>query len=299
MFYLIDKPHGISSQLAVHLLRRTLKLPKSVKMGHSGTLDPLATGGLLVAVGNSTRLLPLLNHDHKTYEFTARYDGVTASLDLDTPIELFDIEEVQRVGKEWGLAKINALLQHHFLWDIRQTPPIYSAANIDGQRAYAMARKGQTVELKERAVTIFSITCTSCLWPEIRVSVSVSGGTYVRSLARDIALKLWLPWGYVTDLRRTIIENLTVNPEVSVRSATVENALDWQVLFPDVSTLEVDDIVADQLRRGHALSADRIEENTLTFVTFEGKLLSVLKREGNLVKFVVNRMDEGNTISEK
>jgi tRNA pseudouridine55 synthase len=84
-------------------------------MGHSGTLDPLATGGLLVAVGNSTRLLPLLNHDHKTYRFTACFDGITASLDLDTPIELFDRDEVQRVGNLWNFATINQLLQTHVL----------------------------------------------------------------------------------------------------------------------------------------------------------------------------------------
>lgn len=227
MFFLIDKPLGISSFFAVAKVRKAIGTKKA---GHSGTLDPLATGLLLVATDRSCRLLSHLDKAIKSYRFTVRLDGTTPSLDLDTEITPIDPVILEQARNSITREQIEAILKDRFLGKIEQIPPIYSAINISGQRAYSLARSGQTIELKHRPCEIFLIRIIDFSFPEVTIEATVSAGTYIRSIARDLGSTLGLS-GYVTALRRTGIGHLTESLQ-----CTVENLspLPYSVVFPDI-----------------------------------------------------------------
>lgn len=146
MFYLIDKPIGISSFDVIRRLRKSLNIRK---MGHAGTLDPLATGLLIIATEKSTKLLSLLDTASKEYIFTVRFDGKTDSLDMDTPLDPIDSSGFQpRTKKE---------IENHILSQKTQIPPLYSALHIEGNRAYDLARAGKIFEMKERNISVSEI----------------------------------------------------------------------------------------------------------------------------------------------
>lgn len=182
MFYLVDKPLGISSFSAVARVRR---VTKSGKAGHTGTLDPLASGLLIVATNGSTKLIPYFDNDRKSYRFTVDFSRVSESLDLGTEASAIDPEAYENARKEMEGGGLEAALPQ-FRGNIRQVPPKYSALRIGGRRAYKLARGGQDFEIPERDAEIFSLTLESFEFPFATFSVEVSAGTYVRSLARDI-----------------------------------------------------------------------------------------------------------------
>lgn len=192
----IDKPLGMSSGQAVAACKRILRpvMPKGWKIGHGGTLDPLATGVLPIALGEATKLTGYILDATKGYDFTLRF-GEARSTD-DGEGEVIATSDV--IPDE---AAIHAALPR-FLGEIEQVPPIYSALKVDGRRAYALARAGEAVELKPRRITIHSLALVSVSEREASFSVSCSKGTYIRSLARDIAQALGTV-GYVSVLRRT------------------------------------------------------------------------------------------------
>lgn len=183
MFFLIHKSLGISSFGAIAHIRKKLGIKK---IGHTGTLDPLATGLLLVATGNSTKLIPYIDRARKTYVFTTRLDGSTASGDLDTPVNFIDPEVLKAQEKIITLEYIESLLRKHFHGKIRQTPPAYSALRINGKRAYDLIREGKEVDIPEREVEIYSSRVVSYAFPEVTIEMEVSVGTYIRSIAQDL-----------------------------------------------------------------------------------------------------------------
>lgn len=136
MFYIVKKPIGISSNLVSKILKRVLDVPK---IGFAGTLDPLATGLMIIGTEGSPRLFPLLDTLSKTYTATIRLDGTTPSYDLEHPVETMKIDQkiIDTLTKE----TIESVIQKNFTGDILQSPPMYSAVWIDGQRAYELARK--------------------------------------------------------------------------------------------------------------------------------------------------------------
>lgn len=146
-------------------------------------MDPLASGLLLVAVKSATRLLPYLPKIPKTYEFTARFDGTTESLDLGTPVTFLEpaIVVARTVSPEAFCDVVRG-----FLGESEQIPPIYSALNINGKRAYEIARRGKSAEMPKRTIRIDQIEVLSYEHPQARIRATVSEGTYIRSLARDI-----------------------------------------------------------------------------------------------------------------
>jgi len=157
-------------------------------MGFAGTLDPLATGLMIIGTNGSPRLFPMTEHFTKTYMATIRLDGTTDSYDLEQPITPVRIPKslINKLSKEY----IEKVIRENFLGAISQIPPNYSAVWIDGQRAYELARKGQEIDMKskERIVEKFEIlTYTS---PYVEAKITVSHGTYIRSLARDLGEKL-------------------------------------------------------------------------------------------------------------
>ena len=227
---ILDKPLGLGSTNAVGAVKRAFREAGhgKVKVGHGGTLDPLATGVLPIAIGEATKLAGRMLDSDKVYEFTARFGAQTDTLDGEG--EVIATSDVRPTIK-----RIAAVL-HQFTGSIEQVPPAYSALKVDGQRAYDLARAGEDVELKTRPVTIHSLIVAPAeagaviagarrpkaapayagpTVDEITFSAHVSKGTYIRSLARDIALTLGTV-GHVTMLRRTKAGPFTLSQAISL-----------------------------------------------------------------------------------
>ena len=155
------------------------------KIGFAGTLDPLASGLMIVGTEGSPRLFPLIEHFQKTYRTTIRLDGTTESYDLEKPIS--EIPVTENVIQDISIEKLEKIIQKHFSGDILQTPPLYSAIWIDGVRSYERVRNGETgLQLEPKPRTIHSFKILSFTWPRIECEITVSHGTYIRSIARDI-----------------------------------------------------------------------------------------------------------------
>ncbi|MGC4128350.1 MAG: tRNA pseudouridine(55) synthase TruB [Bergeyella sp.] len=199
---LVDKPLDWTSFQAVNKLKYKLKrefkeLPKKFKIGHAGTLDPKATGLLIVCTGKFTKKIPEIQDAPKEY-FTEIKIGVqTESYDTEKPEILH--QDFSHISEE----KIHRVLTV-FIGEIEQKPPVFSAIKIDGNRAYDLARKGKEVEMKSRKTTIHYLNDVEIELPFVRFTVGCSKGTYIRSLAHDIGQKLEVG-AYLTQLRRTKI----------------------------------------------------------------------------------------------
>lgn len=191
-FLVVDKPSGITSHDVVAILRRTLK---QKKVGHTGTLDPFATGVLPIALGEGTKAIPYLDESIKEYRAVMRLGIKTDTLDLTGNVVLQ--RDWAHVTHEMILAVIPG-----FTGNILQMPPMYSAIKQDGVPLYKLARKGETVERKERPVEIHSLTIDRIDLPEIAFTVRCSRGTYVRTLADDIGEALGTG-AHLTELCRT------------------------------------------------------------------------------------------------
>ncbi|MEH3106360.1 MAG: tRNA pseudouridine(55) synthase TruB [Sphingomonas fennica] len=200
---ILDKPLGLGSTQAVSAVKRALRRCgcAKVKVGHGGTLDPLATGVLPIALGEATKLTGRMLDADKVYDFTIAFGVETDTLDAEGQGVAFSDERPT-------IEAVQAILPA-FTGAIEQVPPAYSALKVAGERAYDRARAGETVELAARGVTIHRLAITDAgdsgegaLLHEVTLSAAVSKGTYIRSLARDIAQALGTV-GHVTMLRRT------------------------------------------------------------------------------------------------
>ena len=195
---LIDKPKGWTSHDVVAKVRGILKKEAGhkVKVGHTGTLDPLATGLLVLVVGSYCKRASEFSKLDKTYEVTMKL-GETSSTG-DEEGEKTKVSDKEPAQKEVR----NALLS--FVGEIEQTPPVYSAIKVGGERAYKLAREGKEVKLKPRKVKIYEITDVDYQYPLVAFTAKVSSGTYIRSLAEDIGAKLG-SGAYLMGLRRTSV----------------------------------------------------------------------------------------------
>lgn len=204
---LIDKPLKWSSFQAVNKLKfgliKELKLPKKFKIGHAGTLDPLASGLLIICTGKFTKRIEELQGQAKEYTGTITVGAITPSYDLETEInERFPFEHITE-------ALIHDTLPQ-FIGEIDQKPPVFSAIKKDGKRLYESARAGIEVEIKTRKVTVSEFVITRIALPEIDFRIVCSKGTYIRSIAYDFGLAL-NSGGHLTALRRTKIGNYSVD----------------------------------------------------------------------------------------
>lgn len=203
---LIDKPLGWSSFQAVNALKWAIRKKfnlKKIKIGHAGTLDPLATGLLVICTGKFTKRIPELQGQIKEYTGTFTLGGTTPSYDLETEVDqTFSIDHIT-----------TDLIQHatsQFLGEIDQKPPIFSALKKDGKRLYEFAREGIEVEIKTRKITISEFEITSIRLPEVGFRVVCSKGTYIRSLAHDFG-KVLDTGAHLSALKRTKIGDFNVN----------------------------------------------------------------------------------------
>ena len=195
-----DKPYGWTSFGLVAKVRWQLchrMGVKKLKVGHAGTLDPLATGVLLVCTGKATKRIEELQAHTKEYVATLKLGATTPSFDLEKPIDaVYPTEHITREMVEEVLTR--------FVGTIEQVPPVFSACKVDGSRAYDLARRGEEVELKAKTLVIDEIELLRCELPEIDIRVVCSKGTYIRALARDIGQALH-SGAHLTALRRTRI----------------------------------------------------------------------------------------------
>ncbi len=263
---ILDKPHGLGSTQAVGAVKRALRESGAgkVKVGHGGTLDPLATGVLPVAIGEATKLAGRMLDSDKIYDFTIAFGTQTDTLDLEGAVIAESDVRPTRGEVEAALPR--------FTGPIEQAPPIYSAIKIDGQRAYDRARAGEAVDMKLRAVVVRSLEImlreasgSSGTIDSVTLTAHVSKGTYIRSLARDIALALGTV-GHVTMLRRTKAGPFGLDRAISLdnlRQAANERAI-AQYLLPlttgldDIPALPVDPDQALALRQGRILDGARV-----------------------------------------
>ena len=195
-----DKPYEWTSFGLVakvrYLLCKRLGV-KKLKVGHDGTLDPLATGVLLVCTGKATKRIEELQAHTKEYVATLRLGATTPSFDLEKPVDAeYPTEHITREMVEETL--------NRFVGTIEQVPPVFSACKVNGSRAYDLARKGEEVELKAKTLVIDELELLRCELPEIVIRVVCSKGTYIRALARDIGVALQ-SGAHLTALRRTRI----------------------------------------------------------------------------------------------
>lgn len=211
---LVDKPYGWTSFDVVKRIRGVILRRmgvKKMKVGHAGTLDPLATGVMIVVSGKSTKLIEQLQSGVKEYIATIALGATTPSYDLETEIDArYPTAHITRELVEEVLAK--------FTGRIEQVPPAFSACKIDGKRAYKMARKGDTVELKPKILVIDEIELLEYSPESITIRVVCSKGTYIRALARDIGAAL-CSGGHLTALRRTRVGDVTIDRCLSLDDA--------------------------------------------------------------------------------
>jgi len=251
---ILDKPVGLGSTQAVSAVKRALREagePKT-RVGHGGTLDPLASGVLPIAIGEATKLAGRMLDATKAYDFTIRFGEETNTLDLEGKVVA--TSEVRP-----SHADVEAVLPR-FTGSILQAPPAFSALKVDGKRAYDLARAGEEVTLEEREVIIQSLSVVDAGHEEATFSATVSKGTYIRSLARDIAHALGTV-GHVTLLRRTRAGPFTLEKAISLdflNDAAKARALTRTVLpleagLDDIPGLPVTPEQAQLLRHGQQL----------------------------------------------
>lgn len=193
----IDKPLGWTSTDVVRKIKFQLQKCgyRKIKVGHAGTLDPLASGVLLICVGRATKRVDELQAERKEYLTDIMLGATTPSYDLEHPVDqTYPWEHITRQMVDDALASMTG--------DVLQVPPVYSAKKIDGMRAYEYAREGTEVEMRKAAVTIYSIELVEFDLPRLRLRISCSKGTYIRSIARDLGEKLG-SGAHLTMLRRT------------------------------------------------------------------------------------------------
>jgi tRNA pseudouridine55 synthase len=290
---LVDKKSGITSHDVVERFRRRAHVKKA---GHTGTLDPLATGLLVLCVGKATRLQAYLMGMEKTYEGTFQFGWATDSYDatgepVGEPAEV----NVEHVDFEPHLAPLRG--------EIEQMPPIFSAKKIDGVRAYEMARKGQEVNLKTKRVTVYEFTILEVTGSTARFRVRSSAGTYVRSLAHDLGQAIGIP-AHLKDLRRISIGNFHIDTAISFDQMS-EAAAEAILAPPHFQSLADIDLPHARIRIDWPQQAKLMQGQAVILVPSvplqQGELIALGNPHDQLVGLgeVVNVLREGGPVEVK
>jgi tRNA pseudouridine55 synthase len=240
---LVDKPSGLTSHDVVDRMRHALK---TRAVGHTGTLDPFATGLLVVLIGRATRLARFVENQPKRYLATARLGVQTTTDDLTGEViaSALRAEPVPEVRVREELA---SLLGTH-----AQRPPVYSAKRIAGERSYRRARRGETVELAEVTVTVHDIELVHYRPPELCFRAVVSPGTYLRAIARDLGTQLGVG-AHLTALRREAIGSLQIEDAVSLDQVGPAAVLSAQSVLRDLPSIDLDEVAREAVVHGRAV----------------------------------------------
>ena len=287
----LNKPAGMTSNDALMKLKRALNFPK---IGHAGTLDPLASGILPIALGDATKLVQYMMEDDKVYLFTVRWGEQRTTDDLEG--EVMATSDVRPSEDH-----IKSILPA-FTGEIMQKPPTFSAIKVDGQRAYDLARAGQPPELESRPINVYELDIVEHTGTETTFRAVCGKGTYVRSLARDMGLKLGT-YGTITRLIREAVGPFTLDNAISLDffaetpdNTPLESAvLPVETVLDDIPVLAVTDPEAQRLRNGQKLTfvsrpdVERLTKIGLDFrsgvpgialASYRGKALAMLEFAG-------------------
>lgn len=277
-FLLIDKESGVTSFDVVREIRKACGVKR---VGHAGTLDPLATGLLLVAVGEATKLLEFLVGCDKAYEVVARFGAVSDTYDADGRIAKGD--SLPQFSRE----DLEVAVQKHFSGSIMQIPPKFSALKVGGRKAYELARAGEEVELVARNVRIDEFAILDFDWPVVKFSVKCSTGTYIRSLVHDLGQVLGCG-AYVVELRRTKVGSFDLGDAVvcDVAIKNVEqNLLSMEKVAKMFEFWDLTDGEMGALSDGRVLLGKKIEHQDFVMAFHDGRLVGVLENFREGVKF--------------
>ena len=278
----LDKPFELGSTDAVSKVRRLFDAQKA---GHAGTLDPLASGILPIALGEATKTVPFMMEAEKVYRFTINWGVSTDSVDREGEI-------IARSDVRPAAEAVRAVLPT-FVGEIDQTPPRFSAIKVDGQRAYDLAREGADFELESRRVTIHSAEVTDAPDADhVELTIRTGKGVYVRSLARDLAVMLGAE-GHVSALRRERVGPFSVENSVTLdfltdlvhRDAALEGLLPVSTALDDIPELAITEQDAFSLRQGRPIVLlprqvetlkSRLRDGSRTVSAFQGQTLVAL-----------------------
>jgi len=243
-FLNLHKPAGVTSRTLVDRVERLA--PRKLKVGHAGTLDPLATGVLVIAIGPATRLVPRIHQFSKSYRAEFELGLRSDTDDIDGQLERgTNVCEVPREAVECALEE--------FRGTILQTPPRHSAVKVGGRRAYEMARAGEAVELKPREVTVHRLELAGWAWPRFVLNVECSSGTYIRSIGRDLGERLGTG-AVMTSLVRTCVGPFLLEqalaPETLTRCSIRTSLIDPVIAAPDYRPVVLSEADVTNVRHG-------------------------------------------------
>ncbi|WP_288685043.1 tRNA pseudouridine(55) synthase TruB [uncultured Brachyspira sp.] len=279
-FLIVNKPKGITS---FDVIRKLKPILKEKRIGHVGTLDPFASGVLIIALGRYTKLFFLFDDLYKEYIA----EGVFGeSRDTD------DVEgKVLEKSKNQNILSFNeleALIKNNFLGSILQKPPIYSAKKIDGKRAYDLARENKEFQLKSVNVFINNIELLEYNYPYFRIKTSVSKGTYIRAIVRDIG-EITNNLAYTKDLIRTSIGDYNIDNAINLENINANNIISFFDMFKNFDKL----VIEDEKDIKQILSGNtKLIEN----INIKNKYLALVDRDNNLLA-IINNINNSNRYS--
>jgi tRNA pseudouridine55 synthase len=266
--FVLDKPRGLTSRDAVNRVQTWF--PRGTKVGHTGTLDPLATGVLVICLGSATRLADYVQQMKKTYRTTVRLGATSDTDDADgTATPVADAIPPIRDALELALAKLTG--------PIDQVPPAYSAIKVEGQRSYDLARAGVDANLKPRRVEVYRIDILSFDYPFLQLEIECSKGTYIRSLARDLGHALGCG-GMVQELRRLAVGPFSVEQAVTLDSSfevVMQHLRPLRDALAELPAVTVSDTQAERLRFGQTLRIAGAVAGEAAVVDSRGRLIAI------------------------
>ncbi len=267
-FLFIDKEEGITSQGVDTLIKKKFHIKK---VGHLGTLDPFATGLLIVGMMEGTKFLPLFKDEKKTYVATLSLGRETDTLDYTGTV--IKEKEIGTITKE----EVKSVLSS-FLGKQKQEVPLYSAKHINGERSYELLRKGIDFVPPTVDIEVMDIKLLSFMDDEIRFEVTVSKGTYIRSLGRDIAYRLNTV-GHLKALRRTKVDDYDVTQAKKVDDILTTDIVSIENMFSYIPVLEENDRITKRVIAGNDITLDREEDHL--FFEKDGELIALYKKDGD------------------
>ena len=293
---LIDKEKGQTSYGVVKAVKSALKGSKPRKVGHAGTLDPFATGLLIILLGQGTKISHLVMSQRKIYRATMRLGVETDT--LDPTGQVVRTRVVPDMKPEFIREKSRSIIGH-----IEQIPPRFSAVKYKGTRAYNLARKGMAVDLKKRIVTVHALSIVSVALPDVTMEITCSSGTYVRSLAADLGRVLG-PGGHLRSLRRLAsgsfeVQNALKQSDIRIDSegpVFLDRVIPLRAALPQALEIEVDARMVKKIRQGRQPDWDALKKGLAPDFVMDGhaKLIS----DGELVAIVRVKKSKGDDHGE-
>jgi tRNA pseudouridine55 synthase len=273
-FLNIDKPAGMTSRDVVNGVQRLIR---PAKVGHAGTLDPLARGVLVVAIGDGTRLIEYVQRMRKTYRGEFLFGFSSDTEDVEGTLVRCEVTAVPTLEQLQSVAS-------QFIGEIQQVPPAYSALKVNGKRAYALARAGIAPQLRARTVTVYQIGFVEYAFPRWTIDVVCGQGTYIRSLGRDIARRLGSE-AVMTGLNRTAIGTFRVENAISYETLSTGNwrgsVLPLRSAVVDLPTIQLGDQELSRLGNGQSIPHTELRDDELAVLGSNGELVSIVHRRGD------------------